>query len=47
MQALQPLRQKLRSALLLVLLAAVLIITFLAYRQPAFILDLANRFVLC
>ena len=42
-----PLRQKLRSALLLALLAAVLVITFLAYQQPAFIFDLANRFVLC
>jgi hypothetical protein len=30
-----------------VLLAAVLTLAFLAYLQPAFMLDLANRFILC
>ena len=33
--------------LLGVALAAVLGLVFLAYLQPAFVLDLANRFMLC
>ena len=30
-----------------ILLAAVLAAAFMAYLQPSFIVDLANRFVLC
>ena len=41
------LRQTLRNILLGALLAAVLWLAFLAYLQPSFVLDLANRFVLC
>lgn len=41
---LHPLLAKL---LLSALLAAVLALAFLAYLQPAFVLDLANRFILC
>lgn len=40
-------RQTLRNILLGTLLAAILLLIFLAYLQPAFVLDLANRFVLC
>jgi hypothetical protein len=37
-----------RSGILLtVALAAVLALAFLAYLQPSFVLDLANRFILC
>ncbi|MFZ6751362.1 hypothetical protein [Undibacterium sp. Ren11W] len=37
----------LAKLLLCALLAAVLTLAFLAYLQPAFVLDLANRFILC
>jgi hypothetical protein len=37
----------LTKLLLGALLAAVLALAFLAYLQPAFVLDLANRFILC
>ncbi|WP_262837917.1 hypothetical protein [Undibacterium sp. Jales W-56] len=35
------------NILLAIALAAVLLLAFMAYLQPAFILDLANRFILC
>ncbi len=37
----------LRKILGIVLLAIILAMAFFAYLQPSFILDLANRFVLC
>ncbi len=37
----------LRRVLLAALAAAVLLLTFVAYLQPSFVLDLANRFILC
>jgi hypothetical protein len=37
----------LRKILSFALLAIILALAFLAYLQPSFILDLANRFVLC
>ncbi len=37
----------LRRVLLTALAAAVLLLTFFAYLQPSFVLDLANRFILC
>jgi hypothetical protein len=40
-------KYQLLRALLLVLGTAVLALTFAAYLQPAFILDLANRLFLC
>lgn len=40
-------RQKLIRMLSLLLLGALLALAFLAYLQPSFVLDLANRFVLC
>jgi hypothetical protein len=36
-----------QRALLLALLALVLTLTFLAYLQPGFIMDVANRIQLC
>jgi hypothetical protein len=36
-----------RQALLIALLIAILGLAFLAYLQPSFILDLANRYILC
>ena len=40
-------RLLLRNVLLAIALIAVLVMAFMAYLQPAFIVDLANRFVLC
>jgi hypothetical protein len=37
----------LRRILLAALAAVVLLLTFIAYLQPSFVLDLANRFILC
>lgn len=39
--------KQLKSLLLGAALAAVLAITFAAYLQPSFMLDLANRIILC
>lgn len=39
--------RKVLPGVLLVLLAAALLLVFLAYLQPAFVLDLANRYLLC
>jgi hypothetical protein len=36
-----------QRALLMVLGAAILALAFYGYLRPAFILDLANRFILC
>ena len=36
-----------RRMLLAVLAALILALVFAAYLQPAFVLDLANRFILC
>ncbi|WP_255423211.1 hypothetical protein [Undibacterium sp. CY21W] len=41
------LRQTLLKLSLFLLLLLVLAAAFLAYLQPGFVLDLANRFVLC
>lgn len=41
------LRQTLLKLSLILLLVFVLVLAFLAYLQPGFVLDLANRFVLC
>jgi len=41
------LRQTLLKLSLILLLVFVLALAFLAYLQPGFMLDLANRFVLC
>ncbi|MBY0573219.1 MAG: hypothetical protein K2P84_06025 [Undibacterium sp.] len=38
---------KLRALLKTVLVLAILSLVFLSYLQPAFILDLANRYILC
>lgn len=40
-------QRKLFKLLGLLALGALLTLAFLAYLQPAFVLDLANRFVLC
>ncbi|MFZ6771712.1 hypothetical protein ACO0LB_03255 [Undibacterium sp. SXout7W] len=40
-------RLLLRNVLLAIVLIAVLVVAFMAYLQPAFIVDLANRFVMC
>jgi hypothetical protein len=40
-------RLSLSGILLAAALAVVLTLAFLAYLQPSFILDLANRFILC
>lgn len=40
-------RLSLSGILLAAVLAAVLTLAFWAYLQPSFILDLANRFILC
>ncbi|MFZ6720109.1 hypothetical protein [Undibacterium sp. Ji49W] len=40
-------RKKIPQLLWLALMAMVLALTFMAYLRPAFILELANRFVLC
>ena len=40
-------QRKLFKLLGLLALGALLALAFLAYLQPAFVLDLANRFVLC
>ncbi|MCH8618296.1 hypothetical protein [Undibacterium sp. TS12] len=42
-----PLQKKLARLLWWLLMASVLALVFLAYLRPSFILDLANRFVLC
>ncbi|MFZ6820322.1 hypothetical protein [Undibacterium sp. Ji22W] len=36
-----------RQLLISLLIAAILALVFLAYLQPAFIVDLANRYVFC
>lgn len=41
------LRRKLLRLLLPALLLALLGLVFLAYLQPSFVLDLANRYILC
>jgi len=38
---------QLKHILLGLALAAVLVLAFLAYLRPSFIVDLANRFILC
>jgi len=40
-------RDRLKRLLFAALLAAVLALVFVAYLRPAFVLDLANRIVLC
>ena len=40
-------RDRLKRLLLTALLVAVLALVFVAYLRPAFVLDLANRIVLC
>ncbi|WP_165973888.1 hypothetical protein [Paucimonas lemoignei] len=40
-------RSRLQHMLLGILLAIVLAATFMAYLRPSFIVDLANRLVLC
>jgi len=40
-------KPRIRYALISLLIGVVLVLVFLAYLQPAFILDLANRYVLC
>jgi hypothetical protein len=40
-------KPRIRHALISLLIGVVLVLVFLAYLQPAFILDLANRYVLC
>ena len=39
--------RRLKQLLLAAVVAAVLALTFAAYLQPSFVLDLANRIVLC
>lgn len=41
------LKSQLKRFLLGIALAAVLTVAFLAYLRPSFIVDLANRFILC
>jgi hypothetical protein len=36
-----------KNSMLAAALAAVLALAFMAYLQPSFIVDLANRFILC
>lgn len=38
---------KLRKVVLIVVLAVILALSFLAYLQASFVVDLANRFILC
>ncbi len=38
---------RLRNLILMLLLAALLVLAFYGYLRPAFILDLANRLILC
>lgn len=40
-------RHRLLKLLLIALAATVLALSFLAYLQASFVLDLANRFILC
>ena len=40
-------RRKISQLLWAILLALVLALTFLAYLQASFVLDLANRIILC
>ncbi|HYD79005.1 MAG TPA: hypothetical protein VEC06_04290 [Paucimonas sp.] len=40
-------RAKLKSMLLYLALAAALALAFAAYLQPSFVVDLANRIILC
>jgi hypothetical protein len=40
-------RDKLKRLLLAIVLIAVLAIAFAAYLRPSFVLDLANRIILC
>jgi hypothetical protein len=40
-------RTYLRNGLLMLTGASILILAFFGYLQPAFILDLANRLILC
>ena len=40
-------RDRLKRLLTAALVAAVLALVFVAYLRPAFVLDLANRIVLC
>jgi hypothetical protein len=40
-------RRKISQLLWAILLALVLTLTFLAYLQASFVLNLANRFILC
>ncbi|MBK1888560.1 hypothetical protein Undi14_00840 [Undibacterium sp. 14-3-2] len=47
MMIMMKLRQILLKLSLILLLLLVLAVAFLAYLQPGFVLDLANRFVLC
>lgn len=42
-----PLSKKLLRLLWAMIMATVLALVFMAYLRPAFILDLANRFVMC
>jgi hypothetical protein len=41
------LKSQLKRFLLGIALAAVLALAFMAYLRPSFIVDLANRFILC
>lgn len=40
-------RPRLKQFLLGIALAAVLALAFIGYLRPSFIIDLANRFILC
>jgi hypothetical protein len=40
-------REPIKRTLLVAALAAALTIAFIGYLQPSFIVDLANRFILC
>lgn len=39
--------EPIKRALIWIALAAVLALAFVGYLRPAFVLDLANRFILC
>lgn len=41
------LRPRTRHALISLLIGLILVLVFWAYMQPAFIVDLANRYVFC